>query len=88
MVQSVQITVEISDHRDSTVAVLLKVVDVPVVLVVQVPQSQVVVETVEIPQLQIVEKIGFLTLWRWRWRRGFFALRPLGRRVPALPRLF
>ena len=28
----------LSDHRDSTVAVLLKVVDVPVVLVVQAPQ--------------------------------------------------
>ena len=48
------------------------------------------------PTAQVVEKIGqFLTLWRWRWRKGFlpvlrafFALRPLGRRVPALPRLF
>merc|ERR1712107_906190 len=34
-----------------------KVVDVPVVQVVQVPQVQVVEKTVEIPQLQIVEKI-------------------------------
>ena len=33
-----------------------KVVDVPVVLVVQVPQVQVVEERVEIPQLQVVEK--------------------------------
>ena len=65
-----------------------EVVDVPVVLVVHAPQSQVVAETAEIPQLQVVENIGFLTLWRWRWGRGFFALRPLGRRVPALPRLF
>ena len=32
-------------------------VDVPVVLVVQVPQVQVVAETVEIPRLRIVEKI-------------------------------
>ena len=34
-----------------------KVIDVPVVLVVQVPRVQVVEETVEIPQLQLVEKI-------------------------------
>merc|ERR1712135_264711 len=34
-----------------------KVVDVPVVQVMQVPQVQVVEKTVEIPQLQIVEKI-------------------------------
>ena len=33
------------------------VVDVPVVLVVQIPQVQVVTETVEIPRLRIVEKI-------------------------------
>ena len=35
-----------------------KMVDVPVVLVVQAPQVQVVVETVEIPRLRIVEKIN------------------------------
>ena len=33
-------------------------VDVPVVLVVQIPQVQVVAETVEIPRLRIVEKIN------------------------------
>ena len=31
--------------------------DVPVVLVVQVPQSQLVTETAEIPQLQVADKV-------------------------------
>ena len=61
-------------------------VDVPVVLVVQAPQLH--VETAEIPQLQVVEHSslhggvgedeGFSPVLR-----AFFALRPLGRRVPG-----
>ena len=40
-----------------------KVSDVPVVLVVLVPQVQVVAETAEIPQLQVVENIGEIPAW-------------------------
>ena len=51
MVQTVQKTIEIPQLQ-------VKVVDVPVVLVVPVPQVRVVKKTVEDSQLQIVEKIS------------------------------
>ena len=60
-------------------------VDVPVVLVVQAPQLH--VETAEIPQLQDVEHSSLMAVAvRMAFSpvlRAFFALRPLGRRVPG-----
>ena len=73
MVQ-VQKTVEIygPDHRDFTVAVHLKGGRCPAGAVHRVPHFM----------AMAVEKGFSPVLW------AFFALRPLGRRVPALPRLF
>ena len=51
VVQTVQKTIEISQLQD-----IGEVVDVPVVLVAQVPRVKVVEEAVETPQLQIVKK--------------------------------
>ena len=56
MNRNVQKTIEIRQLQFTD-----KLVDVPAVLVVQVPRVQVVVETVEIPQLPFVEKIGEIT---------------------------
>ena len=51
VVQTVQKTIEISQLQD-----IDEVVDVPVVLVAQVPRVKVVEEAVETPQLQIVKR--------------------------------
>ena len=68
-----------------TVAVHLKVVDVPVVLVVQAPQLH--VEIAVITQLQVVEHSSLFggggEVGVFARLRAFFALRPLGRRVPG-----
>ena len=51
MVQKIQKTIEIPQAQD-----IDKVVDAPVVQVVQVPQVQVVEKTIEVPQLRNIEK--------------------------------
>ena len=56
--RNVQKTIEISQLQYTD-----DVVDVTVVLVVLVPQVQVVAETAEIPQLQVVEKNGEIPEW-------------------------
>ena len=90
MVQTVQKTVEIygPDHRYFTVAVHLQYGRCPCCVSRAGSTVAYVVETAEIPQLQVVENSslygggggeeGFSPVLR-----AFFALRPLGRRVPG-----
>ena len=89
MVQTVQKTVDFygPDHRDFTVAVQLNYGRCPCCVSCAGSTAAFVVETAEIPQLQDVEHSSlyggggedgvFARL------RAFFALRPLGRRVPG-----
>ena len=90
MVLTVQKTVEFygPDHRDFTVAVQLKYGRCPCCVIRAGSTVAFVVETAEIPQLKVVEHSSlygggggdevFSPVLR-----AFFALRPLGRRVPG-----